>query len=531
MRTAITISKVGLTPRTGVEAFFRRKQLFLWIVLTVVVATLLVTVFKPKQYSSEMKLLVQNTRGNVVITPERTTPSNVISDVSETQVNSELELLHSRDVVEPVADPGWTQIPAAERTPKAVRTHEKLIKAFEECFNTAVLRKTNVIDVSVLADTPEKAKSDLERLFAAYFAEHRRLQRPAGTSGFFQSEAERIRKDWDSASQRLVEFQKQNELISLPERESVLNNQITEHQRDLLTTDVTLRELDARLAESSRKLQEQPMRQVTVERVLPNQESSERLNTLLVEMENKRTAMLTNYKATDRTVRELDQQIATTKAALNNAIASTSHEQSSDVDPVWQQLHKDFVQTQISRRQTAAHREIVASELTALQQDLKNLQESTVQFNNLEAKTNQLKQNYELYAQKRDQAQIEDAMDEQKLLNVAVAQQPTLTYLPASPKPLRNAVMGFVTALFLAVCAVYLAEVGRTTIATPRELDGVSEYPILATIPSISLWMRRPTEMPEPHRPTLPAEVPANPSAMVPASTLLNPWNRPAGHA
>jgi len=35
---------------------------------------------------------------------------------------------------------------------------------------------------------------------------------------------------------------------------------------------------------------------------------------------------------------------------------------------------------------------------------------------------------------------------------------------------------------------VYLAESGRTTVATPRELDGISRYPILATVPLISLW-------------------------------------------
>jgi hypothetical protein len=129
----------------------------------------------------------------------------------------------------------------------------------------------------------------------------------------------------------------------------------------------------------------------------------------------------------------------------------------------------------------------VAAQLGELRGELAALQGLTVQFNNLDARANQLKESYQLYAQKRDQAQIEDAMDEQKLMNIAVAQHPTLSYVVTRPKPLLNALLGAVTALFLGLSAVYFAETGRTTIATPRELDAVSRYPLLATVPLLSL--------------------------------------------
>jgi uncharacterized protein involved in exopolysaccharide biosynthesis len=487
MQTAI-VPRGNLTSRVAVEALFRQKRLFFYIAASILLATAFLTLVKHKQYRSEMKFLVQNTRGNVVITPERTTPANVASDVSETQVNSELEILHSHDVLDPVADPGWPRVPVEQRSPSDIHQHEKLIAAFQRRFATEIVRKTNIITVSVLADTPEQAKSDLERLSSAYLSEHRRLQRPVGASDFFKSETERIRRDWDQASRKLVDFQQEHQIVSLPERETVLNAQVTEHERDLMATDASLRELDARLAASATRLRDLPMRQTTVERVMPNQESAEHLNTLIVELENKRTTLLTNFKSSDRFVVELDKQIATTKAALNEAVEHTAREKSSDVDPAWQLLHTNFVQTEISRKQTAVHRTIAASELAALRQELGNVQELTVQFNNLEAQANQFKQNYELYSQKRDQAQIEDAMDEQKLINVAVAQVPTLSYVPVSPKPLSNAVLATVTSLFLGLCGVYLTEMGRTTIATPRELDGLSRYPVLATLPRISLW-------------------------------------------
>ena len=487
-----SISPIVVTPsftaRVGIEGFFRQKKLFFWVASPVLIATVLVTFLTHKQYSSEMKLLVQNTRGNVVITPERTSPTTILSEISETQVNSELEVLHSHDVIDPVADPDWASLPKSQKTPAAAKRHERLLREFEKRYGTEIVRKTNVISVTILADTPEKAKNDLERLSAAYLAEHRHLQRPAGASQFFEGEAERIRKSWDDASRKLVDFQQEHQLISLADRESALDAQISEDERDLLSTDTTLRELEARQQANARRLQEIPKRHTTQERDLPNQQSVQSLNTLLVELENKRTTLLTNYKPSDRMVQELEVEIGTTKAALEDAKASSAKEETTDIDPLWQQVHTDNVKTGITQRETSAHRTAIVAELAQVRQKLSGLKELTVQFNNLQAQADELKDNYELYVQKRDQAQIEDAMDDQKLLNVAVAQQPTLSYAATKPKPMTNAVLGAVTSLILGLCAVYFAETGRATVATPRELEGFSRYPLLATVPRISWW-------------------------------------------
>jgi uncharacterized protein involved in exopolysaccharide biosynthesis len=475
-----------LSLRTAVEGFFRQKWLFFSVVAAVLLATLVVTLVMRKQYLSEMEFLVQNTRENVVVTPEPTTSPSIISEVTEDQVNSELEILHSHDVIDPVADPGWSNLSPSQKTPDVIRHHENLIAKFEKKLDTQVVRKTNIITVSFLADSPEAAKDVLERLSASYLAELRRLQRPTGASEFFASEAERSRQAWDDATKELVDFQEQHQVVSLPDQETTLNTQITEDGEDLFATDSALRELDAQLAASSRKLDSMPSRQVSQQTVLPNQGLTEQLGTLIVQMENKRTDLATNYKPTDRLVQDLDRQIETAKAALNQAQAAPSKEETTDVDPAWQQLHTNYVQNEIARHATAEHEARLASRLSDLKEQLASLETVTAQFNNLQTRAEELKENYQLYAQKRDQGQIEDAMDEHKLLNVAVAQQPTVSYEAERPKPLIYGALGFVTAMFLGLCAVYFAETSRSTIATPRELDVASRYPVLATVPQMS---------------------------------------------
>jgi uncharacterized protein involved in exopolysaccharide biosynthesis len=482
-----------MSARAAVEAFCRHWKLFSLFVFAILLITVVATFAAHKQFVSQMKFIVQNARENVVVTPQRTTSANSVADVTEEQVNSELEILHSHDVIDPVADPSWPLLPANQRTQAAERAHEKDLTSFENRLNTQIVRRTNVIDISLVADTPEQAQTQLQQLANAYLAEHRRLQRPAGASAFFASEVERTRKAWNDATSQLVKFQQQRQVLSVADTSSFLDDQIHETENELFDTNANLRETDAQVSDLSRRLHQMPVRQVTQEKLTPNQLSSEQLDTLAVELQNKRIALAANYKPTDRLLLQLDQQIATVNNALNEAKTVPTREQTTDVDPAWQQLHSSYIQDQITREALSQRKMSLNSHLTTLRQSLNDLQNVSAQFNNLQSQANELKENYELYLQKRDQAQIEDAMDEHKLLNVAVAQAATLSFVPVHPRPKLNLALGTITAIFVGLCVVYFAESGRRTVSTPRELELVSRYPVLATIPRAALPPLSPT--------------------------------------
>jgi uncharacterized protein involved in exopolysaccharide biosynthesis len=218
------------------------------------------------------------------------------------------------------------------------------------------------------------------------------------------------------------------------------------------------------------------------------------MNTLLADLENKRTGLLTKFTPNDRLVQEVDQQIANTKAALANAKQMTSQEHSSDVNPVWQQVTGSIVQNQSERQALKAQRNQIAQQVKQLQDNLSNVESTTVTFTTLRQKVTQLENNYQTYSQKRDEAQIADAMDENRLLNVAVAQAPTFSITASRPKPILDVVLGTFTAMFLASFMVFFAETGRSTIATPRELDAASRYPLLATVPFLPDHRGKPGE-------------------------------------
>src|SRR6267142_5901888 len=85
-----------ISVRDVASVVFRHKLLICLTFLTVVLGTAIVTFLMPNEYESRMKILVKNTRSDVPITPEQTvgaTGNFIENDVSENQINSEIELL------------------------------------------------------------------------------------------------------------------------------------------------------------------------------------------------------------------------------------------------------------------------------------------------------------------------------------------------------------------------------------------------------------------------------------------------------
>src|SRR6185295_5213269 len=129
------------------------------IFLAVIAGTILVTLLLPNRYESRMKILVKNQRVDVAITAEATIGVNaptIENEVSENQINSEIELLTSKDILtEIVKDTGLAKgetnlfgrpVPEAERV-------EKAVNALAKDLVIAPVRKANIITVTYTSNS------------------------------------------------------------------------------------------------------------------------------------------------------------------------------------------------------------------------------------------------------------------------------------------------------------------------------------------------------------------------------------------
>lgn len=471
------------TLRPIAEAAFRHRRLWVLSVLGLLGLTFLYILLSPREYRSEMAILVQNRRGADQITPQRTGDTMMVDEVTEEQINSEIEVLRSRSLANRVVDPDWTDDSAVHMTAEQLHQHDKAVENFYKHLNVQMVRKSNVIDVTYTASDPHAANQVLTRLMNDFLTRQREIGHSPGAAHFFAIQAASYKQKLDAAQQKLAQFQQNQQIVSLDDTEQTLNRQIADAQDQLRATDAQISELAQQLDTQTSQLHRVPTRQATLTRSVPNEYSIEQLQTMLAQLQNQRTSLLTKFTPRDRFVQEVDKKIADTQAALSSARAMHSEEHSTDVNPVWQQLTASIVQNEYNRRGLQARHAALTAQVNQLQSQLASAEGSTVTYSTLKQQVAELTNNYQVFSQKRDEAAVSNAMDEDRLLNVAVTQSPTFAVTPYRPKPVVDAVLGGFTAVFLSCFLVFFAEMGRTTIATPRELDRAARYPALATVP------------------------------------------------
>ena len=153
------------------------------------------------------------------------------------------------------------------------------------------------------------------------------------------------------------------------------------------------------------------------------------------------------------------------------------------MNPTWQTADQSLNEKRAQLAAAEGRQAALVASISDIQGELSGTEGSEASLERLQTEAAEAQSNYQLYTQKRDSSRIADAMDAHSLLNVAVVEAPTYSPDPVFPKPFLDTVLAIFSSLFIAAFAVYLAESGRQTFATPRELELSSGYPVLATIP------------------------------------------------
>jgi uncharacterized protein involved in exopolysaccharide biosynthesis len=453
----------------------RHYKLFLYVVLTAFVLIMGAALVMKKQYRSDMKYLVQNARSTAVLSSDRSS-SSIVNGVTEEQLNSELEILQSEDVLSAVADPGWRAEDAKDRSPEEVRKHSLKIKALSEHLTVDPIAKEDVMSVSYLADSPQEAFGILSSVSTAYLARHEKLRRPTGASTFFVEQVALYEGAWKTAVQNLVEFQQLHRLVTVAAAEESLQRSIVADEEVLRQTRLKLSGSDASIQSGENIIDGVSPRQQTQQRRVPNEQLLQQLKSSLVGLNNRRLELLNRYKPSDRLVTELDQEIVETMNAIKTESNNQNVEDTTDVNPSWQQLKTSLLQEQVNRRVLKAERVELEQQLNQLRAQLAEIQGLEVPYGQLRSRADEAQSNYKTFVEKRDLARAEDAMDANKILNVTVMQTPTFHYVPVRPRPMLNLALGIPTALFLGIAVVYFAETNRWGSQQSGNLDEREDY-------------------------------------------------------
>jgi uncharacterized protein involved in exopolysaccharide biosynthesis len=345
------------------------------------------------------------------------------------------------------------------------------------------VRKASVIQVVYSSKNAAESAAVLTCLSELYLQDHLRVHSTAGAHEFFRAQAQQFKQQLHDAQTRLSDFRRRKNVVLLPEQKDLILRRVIDMEQALNETAASLEEAVIRVNTLKGQVASQQPRVVTQSRVVPNQYSVERLHTMLAELQNRRTDLLAKFHPDDRLVREIDDQIKNTTAAMERASKLTAVEQTTDVNPLRQSLEAEFSRAELLRAGLESRRASLKSVLQSWHTRLVALDAATAEHEALNRQIKQAEDNLILYSTKQEEARIADSLDQQKIANVSIAEAPSKPYLPSKPNVPLNLALGFLLACFASIAAAFALEMNRTSFETAEDLQAATDLPVLATVP------------------------------------------------
>jgi uncharacterized protein involved in exopolysaccharide biosynthesis len=473
----------GYTVRDLAATIFRHRRIAAVSVIAVVAGAMLAAFFLPK-YNSELEVLVRRGRVDPVVTAERDSRPELTHDITEEELNSEAEMMQSPDILRQVVIA--TGIDKREHGFLVSLTpEEKIQKAVERMphhLNVEVLKKTNLVHAVYGDKDPKMAAQVANTLAALYMEKHASVQRPGGQTGFFEKQIGEAQAQLKEAEGKLAAFNKDKATVTPAAERDLAVQKMNEFMFIGQQAKASAAETQDRIRSLERLAQSVPERITTTVKVADNPMLLEQMKSKLLTLELQRNDLLAKYQPSYRPVQDVEKQIAETKAAIDGEHANPVKEESTDLNSTnaWVRSELAKARADLASYQagmTAAQG--IVNRYQAMTQELqgKALEEHEIQR---DLKVNE--DNYLLYQHKLEEARISDALDKQRILNVSLAEMPSVPVLPAHPAWVYG-LLGALLACMLGGFAVFTAEYTDNTFRTPDELRAYLQVPVLAALP------------------------------------------------
>jgi succinoglycan biosynthesis transport protein ExoP len=487
----VNSSGSDISARDVVAPLFRQKRILIVTFFCVFVAVTLLALVKGSSYNSHMAILVNRERLDPLVSTEATTQMVTgANPVMPEEVNSEVELLTSRDVLEQVARANGLDQPSTgfslTRWMHPNRTEQdrlaSAVKALAKGIKTQVTTKTNIIEVSYTSKDPQLAYGVLKSLGQFYTAKHVAVNHPAGTYTFFAGETQKYKDQLDGAETKLRDFARKNGIAAPDVQRTNMAQQVANSIGVQHTAEQAIAADEERIRNDREQMAATPQRSPTTQATATADKLLDNLNATLLAAETKRTQLALKYDANYPLVQEADQEIAQTKTAIAQAQSTRYVTESTDRDPTFELLREDLARAQADLAAQRANLAATKRSVQNLQGEVVNLDQKAITQQGLMREAKADENNYLLYLSKREQERTTDAMDATQIGNVAIAVPPAIPVLPIYPLSV-ILMISFGLAIVLSIGTAYAMDHFDSSFHTPTQVVDMLGVPVVITIP------------------------------------------------
>lgn len=474
------------TLRELLAVLFRQSKLVLISFLLTFLIIVAYGMFAPT-YESEMKVLLRRGRVDPAIAPIVSQAEVQRREVPEEEVNSEVELLQDDEILQTVVQNtglisegrSWFWNLVGD-TPE--RQQARAVRRIRKRLTVEAGHKAALITVTYDSHNSEQGQKVLRALEGAYLERHQRLQRPSGELKFFDQQVAQSRQALEAAEFRLRTFSRDQGVVSAAQQRDMALQRLNEADADDRQTQVAIVENSERIRALQAKLESLPERALTQIRNSDNPQLLEKMKSRLLELELKRTELLTQYEPSYRLVQEVVEEIAQTKATIAGEEQAPVRDQASDLEPNHAWAKSELIKAEVQAAALAAHARAQSSLLAHYRDLARQLGDHATQQELLLQQFKEAEDKNLLYVNKREEARMGDALDQGGILNVTIAEQPAV---PALAK-LSLLALSFIGLAGASLCSIGLAFVTdylNPAFRTSEDVAACLQTPVLASLP------------------------------------------------
>lgn len=477
----------SVTLRDLLSIGFRQRRVIINTFLGLLSLTILLALFLPKKYQSEMKILVNHERADNMVTPDRDQPMQMRTEVSAEELQSEAELLKSRDLLTKVVlacgleNTGNHSVLNLIGHKDDEQTARAVVK-LEKDLVVEPIKLTNLISVKYSAKDPQLAARVLSTLASLYLEKHLAIHRAPGQFEFFHQQSEEYRMALQNAETKLTNFSREQGVVNPALEKEISVHKLADAEADVKTTQANIAETRERISKLKAQLDTLPKRETTSIRQSDNPQLMERMKSTLLDLELKRTDLLAKFEPTYRPVQEVEQQIAQTKAAIEAAEKAPLRDETTDRDPTYETLRSELAKSQTDLAALQARTAATSSLVRAYKKESEELDDKEILHQDMVRTAKADEDNYMLYLRKQEEARISDALDRQRISNVVVAEPAAVPFV-AQSRWLFVLLLGGLLSALASVVVAFAADYWDPSFRTPEEVESFLGSPVVASIP------------------------------------------------
>jgi uncharacterized protein involved in exopolysaccharide biosynthesis len=429
--------------REAMQGIFRRWKLIVGVYLGIVVVAVSGIFVLPPIYRTAGKVLLTTDRAEVS-TGDRAPALVRTDEVSEGEINSQVQILKSRELIdqvladmkppkdddeEDVATTSW--IARVLHAPAAfIRTAYKRLHKIDNLkpgsplywqtrdvldrLDASNTHPSNIIDVGYVSSDPVWAQDFVNRLMKAYVEHHAKMQQISEAQDFFNQQSELLRQKLATS---------EAELRKARERAGTLAGQQSEvHER--------LNEFNAELSRARIARVEQEKRMAFLEQTLAGK-GGRVATPELIELEAKRADLIGKYKPDSERIKEIDSQIERLRKAISGYDSFTG-------GPAGDGAAGAAGTDLVGGRAALAALQGREAALTKAADDYKKqaefLDSQSFDLARLERQVKLDEETYLSYVRSAEQSRLTNAVEQSKLLRLRIIEEAPLPLEAIAPK-------------------------------------------------------------------------------------------------